>query len=65
MAALNLPAAEYMITLNDGFTTTVTVDPGETLEEVIAEYLEASGADIDIVASVELVRSFDREEERT
>jgi hypothetical protein len=65
MAALNLPAAEYMITLNDGSTTTITVDPGENLEEVIAEYLEARGADIDTVASVELVRAFDREERRT
>jgi len=64
MAALNLPAAEYTITFNDGTTSTITVDPGENLEEVLEEYLEVRGVDIDAVASVELIRSFDREEEK-
>ena len=65
MAALNLPAAEYMITLNDGSTTTITVDPGENLEEVIAEYLDARGHDVDTAAAVAVARAFGRAERST
>lgn len=61
MAVLNLPAAEYTIAFNDGATTTITVDPGESLEEILADYLEARDVDRDAVASVELARSLGRE----
>lgn len=64
MAALDFPAAEYTITFNDGSTSTVTVDPDENPDEVVAEYLEDRGVDIDTVATVELTRSFGHEEEK-
>lgn len=64
MAAFILPAAEYRITFGDGSIATITVDPEENLHEVIAAYLDVQDTDADAITSVELVRSFEREEKK-
>ena len=60
---LSLPSAEYRVTFSDETVTLLSVHPNESLEELLEEMIEASGARPEEVSSVELVRTFDLEKE--
>lgn len=60
-----LPSAEYKVTFSDETVTLLSVHPNESLEESLTEMLQASGKAAKAVSSIELLRTFDLEEEHS
>lgn len=60
---VSLPSAEHKVTFSDETVTLLSVHPDESLEGSLKEMLQASGRSAGEVSSVEMLRTFDLEEE--
>jgi len=58
MDELNLPSAEYKVTLSDGSVTLISVHSDETLEGSLDEMLQSAGIAKAEVSSVQFERAF-------
>jgi hypothetical protein len=62
---ISLPSTEYKVTFSDETVTLLSVHPNESLEESLTEMLQASGKAAEAVSSIELLQTFNLEEEHS
>lgn len=65
MDGLNLPSAEYKVTLSDGSATLISVHSDETLGGSLDEMPQAAGIAKAEVSSVQFERAFALEEQHS